>query len=315
MAAQKVGPQRPLNPDKITAKKINVDLSATDHSFRFPRRFRTLKPTYWAVEIMAGSQLKRLKASLKEQGIIGPQQSKKQKRQTFQDQKANPDKRLKKSEALEGIREQFNPFQFKTNARGPKFEVTTLKPANDRAAKGISGRPGLAKAAGEEKRRQTLLVEMQRRNKVGGLIDRRFGENDPNMTLEDKMIERFTREQQRSHKKNTMFDLEEDDEPMEALTHGGKEIFFGDEVDKLRDDFDEDMSSGDDSDDSHAARKKLKRYRMEHGEDGESPEAGGEPERKKTKNEIYTEIIAKSKLHKYVCALRPVSPSPILTHR
>ncbi|KAK1830038.1 putative nucleolar complex protein 14 [Podospora conica] len=249
---------------------------------------------------MAGSQLKRLKASLKEQGIIGPQQSKKQKRQTFQDQKANPDKRLKKSEALEGIREQFNPFQFKTNARGPKFDVTTLKPANDRAAKGISGRPGLAKSAGEEKRRQTLLVEMQRRNKVGGLIDRRFGENDPNMTLEDKMIERFTREQQRSHKKNTMFDLEEDDEPVEALTHGGKEIFFGDEIDKLRDDFDEDMSSsGDDSDDSHAARKKLKRYRMEHGEDGESADVDGEPERKKTKNEIYTEIIAKSKLHKY----------------
>lgn len=266
-------------------------------------------PGHSTLDTMAGSQLKRLKASLKDQGIIGPQQSKKQKRQTFQDQKANPDKRLKKSEALEGIREQFNPFQFKTNARGPKFEVTTLKNANDRTAKGISGRPGLAKAAGEEKRRQTLLVEMQRRNKVGGLIDRRFGENDPNMTLEDKMIERFTREQQRSHKKNTMFDLEEDDEPVEALTHGGKEIFFGDEVDKLRDDFDEDMSSsGDDSDDSHAARKKLKRFRMEHGEDGESAEADGEPERKKTKNEVYTEIITKSKLHKYV------SPLALLYH-
>ena len=100
---------------------------------------------------MAGSQLKRLKASLKDQGIIGPQQSKKQKRKNAEEQKARPDKRLQRGEALASIREQFNPFQFKTNARGPKFEVTTNRPANDKAAMGIKGRPGLAKAVGEER--------------------------------------------------------------------------------------------------------------------------------------------------------------------
>jgi nucleolar protein 14 len=100
---------------------------------------------------MAGSQLKRLKASLRETGVIGPQQSKKQKRQNAQDQKAKGEKRLQRSEALASIREQFNPFQFKTNARGPKFDVTTNKPAGDRAAMGIKGRPGLAKAVGEER--------------------------------------------------------------------------------------------------------------------------------------------------------------------
>lgn len=100
---------------------------------------------------MAGSQLRRLKASLKDQGIIGPQQSKKQKRKNAEEQKARPDKRLQRGEALASIREQFNPFQFKTNARGPKFEVTTNKPANDKATMSIKGRPGLAKAVGEER--------------------------------------------------------------------------------------------------------------------------------------------------------------------
>lgn len=97
---------------------------------------------------MPPSQLKRLKSSLKEQGIIGPQQSKKQKRKLAQDAKARSDKRLRRGEALEEIRDQFNPFQYKHNPRGPKFEVTTNMPAND---KGIKGRPGAAKALSEER--------------------------------------------------------------------------------------------------------------------------------------------------------------------
>ncbi|KAK0731612.1 nucleolar protein 14 [Lasiosphaeris hirsuta] len=250
---------------------------------------------------MPGSQLKRLKASLKDQGIIGPQKSKKERRKNAQDQNGKGDKRLQRSEALEGIREQFNPFQFKTNARGPKFEVTTNKPANDKTSKGISGRPGVAKSIGEERRRQTLLVEMQRRNKVGGIIDRRFGENDPNMTLEDKMIERFTREQQRSHKRGGMFDLEDDVEEMAELTHAGKIIAFDEEM-AMKDDFDgEDMSSDGESDSSHAARRKLKRFRADQADAGDAvgEEDDGQPDKKKTKQEIYSEIMAKSKLHKY----------------
>ena len=103
---------------------------------------------------MAGSQLKRLKASLREQGVVGPQQSKKQKRKNAQDQKARGDKRLQRSVVLENIREQFNPFQFKTNARGPKFEVTTNRPAH---GKTINGRPGLSKSVGEERVSRLLL--------------------------------------------------------------------------------------------------------------------------------------------------------------
>ncbi|KAH7627711.1 nucleolar protein 14 [Sordaria sp. MPI-SDFR-AT-0083] len=249
---------------------------------------------------MAGSQLKRLKASLKDQGIIGPQKSKKQKRQNAQDAKASTDKRLQRHEALASIREQFNPFQFKTSARGPKFEVTTNKPQNDKLAKGIQGRPGLAKATAEQRRKETLLVEMQRRNKVGGIVDRRFGEDDPNMTLEDKMMERFAREQMKSHKKNTVFDLEgsDDDAEQVTLTHAGKTLFDDDDMEVGRDDFDENISDME-SDDERSARKKfLKRLRAEE-EAAEGEGEDGQPERKKTKKEVMEEVIAKSKAFKY----------------
>jgi hypothetical protein len=120
---------------------------------------------------------------------------------------------------------------------------------------------------------------MQRRNKVGGILDRRFGENDPTMAPEDKMLERFAREKQRSHKKNSMFDLE-DDEPSEGLTHMGKSLSFDAMDDFKEDDLDEDY----DSDGSVRERQRLKRIRAlaAEGSDGEDGE-NDEPERKKTK--------------------------------
>ncbi|GAP86207.1 putative Nop14-like family protein [Rosellinia necatrix] len=241
---------------------------------------------------MPGSQLMRLKASLREQGLIGPQQSKKQRRKLAQDGKVNTNKR---AAALESIREQFNPFDFKHNARGPKFQVTSNRPALGDAAKGITGRPGDAKAIGEERRRQTLLVEMNRRNKTGSIRDQRFGENDASMTYEEKMAQRFIREKQ-GHK-NSMFDLE-DDETIDGLTHMGKSLSFPD-----KDDFEEtdltDPEGSDPGNESADNQRSLKRVRVMDGlEDQEDNDGEGEPERKKTKQEVYKEIIAKSKLHK-----------------
>lgn len=100
---------------------------------------------------MAGSQLKRLKASLREQGITGPQKSKKQKRQFAQDEKAKTDKRLQRGAALGQIREQFNPFDLKHNPRGPKFDITTNRPQTGAAARGVNGRPTEAKSLGEQR--------------------------------------------------------------------------------------------------------------------------------------------------------------------
>lgn len=246
---------------------------------------------------MPASQLKRLRASLREQGIVGPQQSKKQKKNHAKDERGRNERRLQRGAALESVREQFNPFQFKTNARGPKFDVTTAKPEKK---KGILGRPGMAKALGEERRKETLLVEMQRRNRVGGIFDRRFGEGDPSMTPETAAAQRFAMEKQKAHKKSNVFDLEDDEDPAQAvvLSHGGKSLNF-DASGELLDDFDEDFSdSGSNmSDLEEHNRKRLKRLRDQVAAQEEGDEE--EPERKKTKKEVMEEVIAKSKMHKY----------------
>lgn len=246
---------------------------------------------------MPASQLKRLKASLREQGIVGPQQSKKQKKNHAKDERGRNERRLQRGAALENIREQFNPFQFKTNARGPKFDVTTDKPEKK---KGILGRPGMAKALGEERRKETLLVEMQRRNRVGGIFDRRFGEGDPSMTPETAAAQRFAMEKQKAHKKTSMFDLEDDEDPSQgvSLTHAGKSLNF-DESGELLDDFDEEFSDNgsDMSDLEEHNRKRLKRLRDQVASHEEVDQE--EPERKKTKKEVMEEVIAKSKMHKY----------------
>ncbi|KAB8302908.1 hypothetical protein EYC80_006232 [Monilinia laxa] len=245
---------------------------------------------------MPPSQLKRLKASLREQGIVGPQQSKKQKKQNAQNG-VNKEKKIKRSVALNGIRDQFNPFEIK-QSKAPKFEVTSNKTLSGRISKGIK-KPGVARGLAEENRRKTLLLEMQRRNRVGGIIDKRFGENDPSMAPEDKMLERFTQEKQRGHKNSSAFDLEDDDTPGE-LTHMGQSLSLDGPT--IRDDYDgEDLELSDaDDHESDEERQARKRRRGSNSEgSGEDEEGTSLPERKKSKQEVMKELIAKSKMHKY----------------
>ncbi|KAF2146676.1 uncharacterized protein K452DRAFT_262696 [Aplosporella prunicola CBS 121167] len=235
---------------------------------------------------MPPSQLKRLKASLREQGITGPQKSKKEKKR----QGHNADKRAQRNAALEGIRESFNPFEVKTASRPDKFESTSFQNARNKSAKNLVARPGVTKSLGEEARRKALLPEMNKRNKVGGIIDRRIGENDPTMTPEERMLERFTREKSRN-KGASIFNLEEDEEEMQ-LTHAGQTL----DLDGEQDDFDAGSLAGDDSGDEARPAKR----RREPGEEGETDEEeGDQPERKKSKAEVMKEVIAKSKLHKF----------------
>ena len=96
---------------------------------------------------MPPSQLKRLKASLREQGIVGPQKSKKQKKQNAQNG-AEKEKRVHRTEALNTIRDQFNPFEYKWS-KGPKFGATTI--ANSGGTNGnVVGRPYEQKSRAEE---------------------------------------------------------------------------------------------------------------------------------------------------------------------
>ena len=97
---------------------------------------------------MPPSQLKRLKTSLREQGVVGPQRSKKQKKQDSKTGASNPT-RFKRNPALQGIREQFNPFEVKAPSRS-KYEVTSNRAVEGRIGKGTVSRPGVTKGLGEE---------------------------------------------------------------------------------------------------------------------------------------------------------------------
>lgn len=143
---------------------------------------------------------------------------------------------------------------------------------------------------------------MQRRKKVGGILDRRFGENDPTMTPEEKAVERFVKEKQRGNRKGAIFDLE-DAEENGQLTHFGQSLSF--DGPRQLDDFKEpdiELSNGESLDEEDGERPSKRRKTFDSSSsEGDLSDArdGKQDERPKTKKEVINEIIAKSKLHKY----------------
>jgi nucleolar protein 14 len=237
---------------------------------------------------MPPSQLKRLKSSLREQGITGPQKSKKQKK----NQNKSEESRAQRHSALASIRESFNPFEFKHLARPKKFEYVSNNAADN---KRVLGRPGVTKSQGEEARRKSLLPEMNRKNRVGGILDRRIGENDPTMSLDDRMMARFEREQLKKRGGN-VFDLE-DEEADVQLTHGGQSLTFDHEIGE--EDYDAASISGSSDGEDGFMKRKRRRDDVDGEVDGEAAPETDQPERKKSKAEVMKEVMAKSKLHKY----------------
>ena len=73
-----------------------------------------------------------------------------------------------------------------------------------------------------------MLKEYEEKGRAGGVVDRRFGENDPTMSLEERMLERFTKERQRASK-GAAFNLEDEEE----LTHYGQSLSKLDDFDNI----------------------------------------------------------------------------------
>ncbi|CCH61768.1 hypothetical protein TBLA_0F02260 [Henningerozyma blattae CBS 6284] len=219
---------------------------------------------------MAGSQLKNLKATLKAHGLTG--QTKSKKKNTKRQPKDFD--REEKAKIIAKIREDFNPFEVKATRNKRKDN----KIGNDKIA---VGKPGISKQIGEEKRLHAFESRKKLKVRKVVLLISVYGERDKNMTEEEKMLERFTRERQSQSRKNKkdLFNLEGDTNEFDdgdmfgnGLTHLGKTI-------SMDDDFDQ----GD-----------LGLKRAYGDEDGTQ-----EPFRKKTKAEIMREVIAKSKYYKH----------------
>ncbi|KAK0867033.1 nucleolar complex protein 14 [Friedmanniomyces endolithicus] len=239
---------------------------------------------------MPPSQLKALKTRLREKGITAPSKSKTQRKSGSGH--ANPKDR---HTALQQIRDDFNPFELRhVSARPAKFPSTSIynSTGSGKYAK-ILHRPGVSKSAGEDMRRQDLLPEMRRRNKTGGLIDRRIGEGDEGMTAEQRAVMRFTKEKE--GRRGGVFDLEgsDDEGGLMGLTHGGRTI------DELEDDDMKGSGKGSESEDEDAGFLVKKRRRDEEEDDDVEEADEGQPDVKKSKKEVMQEVIAKSKLHKY----------------
>ncbi|CBQ70722.1 related to NOP14-nuclear and nucleolar protein with possible role in ribosome biogenesis [Sporisorium reilianum SRZ2] len=217
-----------------------------------------------------GSQLSQLKSKLHSSGVTDRRQlsKKSRSRKGGQDEKDAAAARLNK---INTIVSGLNPFDQKITK--PKHEVLGRK------IKGAVGRPGAAKASGLAQRRETLLPEWQARNRTGTFVDRRFGENDANMTPEEKMLERFATEKQRRAAKGAAFNLNDDDE---LLTHYGQSLSGLDDLADIR-------LPQDDDDDEDPGRLTAQGHFGGFGdnEDGD-----------KSKADVMREVIAKSKFHK-----------------
>ena len=133
-------------------------------------------------------------------------------------------------------------------------------------------------------------------------MDRRFGENDPAMTPEERALERFVREKQRGSKKGALFDLE-DAEDNNLLTHFGESLSFDGPY--HLDDFKEDCveKSKTDVEGLEGEVRPAKRRKVLEVTSINQENSGGidgaQVERTRTKKEVMTEVIAKSRLHKY----------------
>ncbi|KAG8906997.1 nucleolar complex protein 14 [Tulasnella sp. 403] len=220
-----------------------------------------------------GSQLSQLQSAINSAGLsrTSNPKSKKRKRDHSRDS-LDPEK---KAARLQEITKKLNPFDLKVTK--PKHDIPGQR------VKGVTGRPSASHQAGLELRKNTLLVEYRKKNRIGGLIDRRFGEQDPNMTQEERMLGRFTRERQRNAKYS--FNLEDEDE----LTHYGKSL--------NADDFERTGIALSDDEDA-LDREAVSKNHFGGFEEDQSDDQDA-PTRKKSKNEVMNEVMEKSKQHKH----------------
>lgn len=183
--------------------------------------------------------------------------------------------RSKKKETNKKI----NPFEVKINRQ--KQEVLGRK-----ISKHDKGMPGLSRSKAIKKRKQTLLQEYNHRFKSNKFVDKRFGENDATLSVEDKMLKRFVMERMRKDKHNK-FSLNEGES---GLTHYGQSLS---EIEK----FDDPVIS-DDEDDEDEGRINAKLVAQEHF-GGLLEMSNFESIDKRPWKERMEELISKSKKEKY----------------
>jgi len=196
-----------------------------------------------------------------------------------------------------------NPFDAVGN-RKAKFTVLNKR------AKGQVRNVGKARQMAVERRKKTLLVEYRASKKDNVFKDRRFGEDDPTLSLEEKMLLRFQKERQKRARRSGAgrFNLEQEEENEDdnygglTLTHKGKALTAEDDYQDK-----DGVASSDDEDKKRGLNKEIVKELHFGGTrigDRKRPLPGdeeghyGPSAAKKSRAELMEEIIAKSKMHK-----------------
>ena len=171
-----------------------------------------------------GSQLSQLRAGLRDAGVVG-NRAKRGRRDD--DSRVGQYRAQQRRRRLDALMSSLNSFDEKLTRN--KHDVLGKK------VKGKKGSPAAAHSDAVAVRRRELRPQIESRHHSSSFIDRRFGENDPTMSLEDKMLQRFTHERQRRAAKTSLFDLNDDDAD---ITHFGQSLSGLDELPDV--DYDDD---------------------------------------------------------------------------
>ena len=174
-----------------------------------------------------------------------------------------------------------NPFDKFANAR-KKHEVL------NRRVKGEDRNVGRARAKAIDERKKKLLKDLEAHKKSNLFVDRRFGENDgTEMSLEEKMFQRFQLEKIKKTRNKSLYNLEDASEFV--LTHKGSVL----EENNMRDTHD----LGDDSDEENLGREVVQNLHFGGGLVAKK-DGGAEGDYRKSRMDSLQEIVMKSKLHK-----------------
>ncbi|CAI5737604.1 unnamed protein product [Hyaloperonospora brassicae] len=197
-----------------------------------------------------------------------------------------------------------NPFDARCNATKAKYEVL------GRRVKGASRNVAAARAAAELKRRRTLGVEFRARKKSNVFKDKRLGEQDPTLSMEDKMMARFQTERKRQMRNAAAFalhdsDNDEDDDGADGrygglfLTHRGARITDDDAKD-VEKDVDNGGDRSETEEDWKMDREIVNTLHFGGGGGAQAIDEGreGTGAVKKTHKEVMQEVMMKAKLYK-----------------
>ncbi|XP_018308877.1 nucleolar protein 14 homolog [Mycetomoellerius zeteki] len=186
--------------------------------------------------------------------------------------------KTKKKNLSESIQQknkkQLNPFEVHINR--DKQKVLGRKSKNDR------GLPGISRAKAINRRKQSLLQEYTLQNKNNVFIDKRIGEKNYAMSIEDKATARFAKERIKAHKKESIFNLND-----EVLTHRGQTL---EEIEK----FDDPRSDDEFSDNENVSGKLDKNFVQTHFGGGILSKTDTTLSRK----DLIDQLIAESKIQK-----------------